>query len=65
MKAWVARDKDGLKVFYPSKPYLRESIGCELWCDVAGWPHLILNRTEFPEVTFENSPQEVEIRLKK
>lgn len=57
MKLWIARDKDGLIYLYMKKPTL------------IGWyfdtKYLIgeIDKTSFPEVTFENSPQEVELKL--
>ena len=57
MKLWIARDKDGLIYLYMKRPYLithyfdnKYLIG-EIYKD------------SFPEVTFENSPQEVELKL--
>lgn len=57
MKLWIARDKDGLIYLYMKKPVLITH-----YFDVK---YLIgeVNKTSFPEVTFENSPQEVELKL--
>lgn len=62
MKLWIARDKNGL-FSYTKKPTFFEGLkefGCmmgeEFWELPSNW---------FPEVTFENSPQEVEIVLPK
>ena len=67
MKAWVARDKDGLWLF-TQKPILdtddRGDIPTFFWTSERD-ADLELPNSEFPEVTFENSPQEVEIKLKK
>ena len=67
MKAWVARDKDGLWLF-TQKPILdtydRGDIPTYFWTSERD-ADLELPNSEFPEVTFENSPQEVEIKLKK
>ena len=57
MKLWIARDKDGLMYLYMKKPVLIMH-----YFDAK---YLIgeVNKTSFPEVTFENSPQEVELKL--
>jgi hypothetical protein len=60
MKLWVARDKSGELGLYREKPvWIKEGVrydwfgafGCYIWND------------KLPEVTFENSPQEVELNL--
>ena len=57
MKLWIARDKDGLIYLYMKIPPL------------IGWyfdtKYLIseIDKTSFPEITFKNSPQEVELKL--
>ena len=60
MKLWIARDKSGKLGLYREKPVLIMkgarydwfgSFGCYIWND------------ELTEVTFENSPQRVEIKL--
>ena len=59
MKMYVARDKNGdvyLHRDYP--PLLAEGV-----FHSANW--IILDKEDFPEVTFENSPMEVELVLKK
>lgn len=57
MKLWIARDKDGLIYLYMKKPTLNTH-----YFDTK---YLIgeIDETSFPEVTFENSPQEVELKL--
>ena len=59
MKLWVARDKDGDISLYYEKPRL-DILG-EFW----GYAPfgMRLSNDSFPELTFENSPQEVEIKL--
>jgi hypothetical protein len=56
MELWIARDKTGLLTLHEIEPYHKP---------IMGWSHILslLNRELFPEVTFENSPQKVEIRL--
>ena len=57
MKLWIARDKDGLIYLYMKKPYLITH-----YFDSK---HLIgeIDKDLFPEITFDNSPQEVKITL--
>ena len=62
MKFWIARNETGELVLFEKKPKYFAGIkswGCnfgEAYADMwDGW---------FPEITFENSPQEVEIKLK-
>ena len=72
MKLWIARDKDGSLSLYACKPieiggsfYVHtgfERIGYDT-SYVKGWYIDGINRKLFPEVTFENSPQEVELKL--
>ena len=61
MKLWIARTRQGKLGVYPFKP-LCENI-YDLWICKMG--NLIINKKEFPEVTFGNSPQQVEIKLLK
>lgn len=56
MKMYIARDYDGYIFLYAERPKLLDGV----------WSSdrlLMLNVTDFPEVTFENSPMEVEIKL--
>lgn len=55
MKLWIARAKFGYITLHYSKP--KEKNGG--WNDVVA----VLGDNYFPEVTFENSPQEVELKL--
>lgn len=58
MKLWIARDKDGTLLIHFYKPII----------DGLEWVSLdnrIIDKNLFPEVTFENSPQEVELKLVK
>lgn len=59
MKLWVARDKDGELYLYDAHPKKNsEFFGCQF-----GYKSMLLDERVFPEVTFENSPQEVELKL--
>lgn len=60
MKLWVARDKNNDLYLYnrlPSLDYYGTSF------DADSDEHLMLDEGSFPEVTFENSPQQVELKL--
>jgi hypothetical protein len=57
MKLWIARDKFGTLALHESKPYCPYDI----WQNSKQKWHLDQNL--FPEVTFENSPQQVELKL--
>jgi hypothetical protein len=60
MKLFIARDKDGELYLYPSKPIKGDY---RFTCGYVYEDYINLNGDEFPEVTFENSPQEVELKL--
>ena len=62
MKVWIARNEDGDLMLFENKPYYHDIYG--FWYDVFEMPIADdLNSTLFPEVTFENSPQEIELKL--
>ena len=64
MKLWIARDRDEDRTLcvYNNKPKLSEEVS-GLWvCDKFTTVNT-LSPDYFPEVTFENSPQEIEIKL--
>lgn len=57
MKMWIGRDDYGLYLF-EDKPYLvnDKSYSCDGFI-------VQISDDNFPEVTFENSPQKVELKL--
>ena len=62
MKLWIARDKQGWLGLYKEKPIWKTaSNGVEDWQD--GCFMSYLDNNSFDEVTFENSPKEVELKL--
>ena len=67
MKLWIARDTDEALWLYTTKPVLLDDK--RRFCcpdDVYGIDEQYqINQHLFPEVTFENSPQMVEIKLVK
>ena len=64
MKLWIARDNDGSLYLYDQRPVLNTLIN-EVWeCTKFGnWYDI--DNSLFPEVTFENSPQQIELKLVK
>lgn len=63
MKLWIARDKDGELCLYKTKPWKRENT--DYYNDEFDCDDYFMNIDEdlFPEITFENSPQQVELKL--
>ena len=59
MKLWVARNKSGMLTLWFTKP-VKHGYG---WYNNDGF--FILDSDQFLEVTFENSPQMVELKLAK
>lgn len=67
VRMWIARDKLSYEIYlFTEKPILCEDA---YWCPdlrkeyLEDDDYLQLEDTMFPEVTFDNSPQEVEIKL--
>jgi hypothetical protein len=65
MKMWIARATGNVLTLHQFKP---EKLRMDEESDDYFWASDIetisfLNRSLFPEVTFENSPQEVELKL--
>lgn len=64
MKLWIARDKRGEIYIFQDKPTLVEK---SFVSSVSGFGMALKqtnnNRTFLKHITFENSPQEVEIKL--
>ena len=67
MKMWICRDCEGLTLFgtMPKKYYPDPDNDNDYWWISEIGKHLILDPSLFPEVTFENSPMEVELVIKK
>jgi hypothetical protein len=56
MKAWIARDFNGDIYLHTERPRLLATVWhSDRW--------FFLNENLFPEVTFDNSPMEVELKL--
>ena len=58
---WIARDKTGLYLFR-DKPEPNKN-NKEYW-DTPFWGCMPINLNLFPELTRENSPEQVELKLK-
>lgn len=65
MKLWIARDADETLCLYTTKPWKRiatEYHNNDFDCDDE---FMNIDNRLFPEITFENSPQLVEVKLVK
>lgn len=63
MEFWIARDKDGELCLYKTKPWKRVNTthhNDQFDCDDS---FMNIDNDLFPEVTYENSPQEIELKL--
>lgn len=61
MKLWIARDMDGQLFLYRTEPRRCKN----MFASTGSIVGIRLLKELFPEVTFENSPQEVELKLVK
>lgn len=61
MKLWIARDKDNTLTVFQGKPQLSEYD--PIWQELYNEDYMTIDPFLFPEVTFGNSPQRVEIKL--
>ena len=63
MKFWIARDEDGDLFLHNQNPSILKT-EVNVWdCFEASDKDFLVISKEFPEVTFENSPQEIELKL--
>ena len=56
---WIARDKSGLLYVYENRPIQRTSVFASRGYE----GHININKKMFPEVTWENSPKQIEVKL--
>lgn len=60
MKLWIARNISGKLTLFEEEPYVVDG-------DWGTWRTygscMVIDKELFPEVTFENSPQKVELKL--
>lgn len=62
MKLWIARDRDNSLALFKTKP-INHADTC--WIpreDVDCGSYINLQESEFPEITWENSPKEFELK---
>lgn len=59
MKLWIARDSDGYSQLYTDKPIKRKGY----FERAPNTATFTISWLLFPDVTFENSPQEIELKL--
>lgn len=60
MKLWIARNTDDTLVLFQSKPILGSNF---IWEELLNEDCMYIEEYLFPEVTWENSPKEVELKL--
>ena len=63
MKLWAARNNSGTLEIHQMKPSITKITGRPMWVS-GGFVGFVFDDV-FPEVTFENSPQEVKLKLVK
>ena len=66
MKMWIARNEDGCLNLFDVKPQKETRFQGKdyIWIVPRGYMNqIMLNEKLYPEVTFENSPREVELKL--
>ena len=63
MKFWIARDSDGSLWIHEEKPKVvhNSKVDSHFWISTEDWWEI--DEDFLPEVTFENSPMEVELKL--
>ena len=59
MKLWIARDRSGILRIYYNQPKVNKRTQ-EI---ISNGEYYEISINSFPEVTFENSPQQIELRL--
>ena len=62
MRMWIARNVDNTLVLFQSKPILKDEL---IWDEILNEDYMFIPEYLYPEVTFENSPKEVELKLMK
>jgi hypothetical protein len=60
MKLWIARNTDDTLVLFQSKPILGSDF---IWEELLNEDCMYIEEYLFPEVTWENSPKEIELKL--
>lgn len=63
---WIARDKNNKLYLYRDKPFKNDTIFSCQCNNIRHWDEYFeLDESLFTEITFENSPKEVELKLVK
>ena len=60
MKLWIARNIDNTLVLFQSKPIINNNVE---WYETLNEDYMFIPEYFYPEVTFENSSQQIEIKL--
>lgn len=60
MKLWAARNVNNTLVLFQSKPILKDELMLD---EILNEDYMFIPEYLYPEVTFENSPMEVELKL--
>lgn len=61
---WIARDEDNSLNLFNSRPRLQFEGGEGFWQCTDNYDFVGLDENLYPQITFENSPQEIEIKIK-
>ena len=61
MKLWITRDRRGEVLLHSVEPLYVHDIMSSHW--FGDYDSMVLDEEDFPEVTFEKSPMEVELKL--
>ena len=65
MKLWIARDSNNALWFHNLKPRLEHNPILNIYYWISRGNYYEVDQDLFPEVTYENSPMEVELVIKK
>lgn len=60
MKLWIARNTDDTLVLFQNKPIFNNNFE---WEDVYNEDYMFIPDELYPQVTWENSPQLIELKL--
>ena len=60
MKLWIARNTDDTLVLFQNKPIMNDNLD---WEDVYNEDYMVIPDNLYPEVTWKNSPQLIELKL--
>ena len=64
MDLWLCRDEDGLlNLFSGDIPYKKIYEGIVVWENDGECGTIAMNKSDYPNVTYENSPMKVEMNI--